>query len=305
MGTAMSTQSNGRIALDKGVYDALNDFWWMHTNISNRPTCIAEVVPLPPVVEGHHDALGTGAGSIWFPGPLLTARGDYDLSSPVVWRLEWPKHIVSHLVTDANPFGSITNLDLELAGGLLHLDAVTNCFDIRERTVLSKGDNLSTTFWERKGSTSTFTAPTYLLRLLGIHQCIHRYLPRFNYISGSSNYVASALSQDFHLTWSHLFSSTSQYLPQPAGCQIWTPSKHIISAMTLALLRQPSSRESLLAVRLAAPKPGASRSTSPVTWASTPISKPSKTKFLSSNLRPPSTFWGTCSPRQSPQVKIG
>ena len=58
------------------------------------------------------------------------------------------QHIVRRLVTDDNPQGTITNSDLELAGGLLHLDALTQCFDIRERTVLSKGDNLSTTFWE-------------------------------------------------------------------------------------------------------------------------------------------------------------
>jgi hypothetical protein len=45
-----------------------------------------------------------------------------------------------------NPHGSITNSDLELADGLLHLeDALSQCFDIWERTVLSKGDNLSTT----------------------------------------------------------------------------------------------------------------------------------------------------------------
>ncbi len=73
----------------------------------------------------------------------------------------------------------------------------------------------------------------------------------------------------------------SHYLPQPVGCQLWTPSKHIVSAVTSALLRQLSLRESLLAARLAAPKPGVNGSTSPMTWASTPFSKPSKTKFLS------------------------
>jgi hypothetical protein len=135
----------------------------MHSNISTRPTRIAEVVPLPPVAEGHHDALGAGAGGIWFPGPLLTPREGTTPSSPVVWRHQWPLHIKSRLVTDMNPSGSITNSDLKLAGGLLHLDALTSYFDVREPTVLSKGDNLSTTFWERKGSTSTASAPAYLL----------------------------------------------------------------------------------------------------------------------------------------------
>ena len=41
-----------------------------------------------------------------------------------------------------NPNGTLTNLDLELAGGLLHLDALVQAFDVRERTALYKGDNL-------------------------------------------------------------------------------------------------------------------------------------------------------------------
>jgi hypothetical protein len=222
-----------------------------------------------------------GTGGIWFPGPLLRARNGYDLLTLVVWRHRWPQHVISRLVTDSNPCGSITNSDLELAGGLLHLNALSNCFNICKHTVLSKGDNLSTTFWERKRSTSTSAAPAYLLCLFGIHQRIHRYIPRFDSISGASNHVADAILQDFYLPWSHMLVSLSHYLPPPVGCQLWTPSKRIILAGTLVLLRQPSSRESLLATRLAAPKPGVNRSTSPVTWASMPFSKPSKTKFLS------------------------
>jgi hypothetical protein len=219
------------------------------------------------MVEGHHNALGMGAGRIWFPGPLLRACNGYNLSTLVVWRHRWPQHDISQLVTDSNPYGSITNLDLELAGGLLHLNALFNCFNIHKRTILSKGDNLSTKSWERKGSTCTSVAPAYLLCLFGIHQCIHCYIPRFDYISGASNHVANTLSQDFHLPWSHMLASLSHYLPQPVGCQLWTPSKHIVSALTSVLLRQPSSRESLLAVHLAAPKPGVNGLTSPMTWA--------------------------------------
>ncbi|KAL3822916.1 hypothetical protein ACHAXA_010699 [Cyclostephanos tholiformis] len=183
MQNALSTQSKNRIALGNGVHDALADFRWMHSNITTRPTRIAELVPLPPVALGHHDASGKGAGGIWFPGDHLTLREGYAASTPLVWRHEWPPHVISRLVTDSNPSGSITNSDLELAGGLLHLDAIAHAFDIWERTVLSQGDNLSTTFWERNGSTTTASAPAYLLRLFGIHQQHHRYVPRFDYIS--------------------------------------------------------------------------------------------------------------------------
>lgn len=46
------------------------------------------------------------------------------------------------------PHGIITNLDLVLAGRLLHLDAFTQACDITEYMVLSKGEDLSTMFWD-------------------------------------------------------------------------------------------------------------------------------------------------------------
>ena len=52
------------------------------------------------------------------------------------------------LVTSENWGGTIYNSDLELAGGLLQLEAFAQTFDICECTLLRKGDNLSTTFWE-------------------------------------------------------------------------------------------------------------------------------------------------------------
>jgi hypothetical protein len=71
MQNALASNTGGRLALDKGVHHALEDFRGMQENISTRPTRIAEVVPLPLVAEGHHDASGLGAGGIWFPGPHL------------------------------------------------------------------------------------------------------------------------------------------------------------------------------------------------------------------------------------------
>jgi hypothetical protein len=173
MQNALASKAGGRLALDEGVHHALEDFWWMQENISTRPTRIAEVVPLPPVAKGHHDASGLGAGGIWFPGPHLAPRLGFTSTQLLVWQHRWPDFISSWLVMADNPHGSITNSDLELAGGLLHLDALSQCFDIWEWTVLSKGDNLSTNFWERQGSTSTNSPPAYLLCLFGMHQRFH------------------------------------------------------------------------------------------------------------------------------------
>ena len=281
MQNALSLSSGCRVALKKGVHDALNDFRWMHSNIASRPTRIAELVPLAPVAEGHHDASGTGAGGVWFPGPNVIPRQGFQPLLPLLWRYEWPDYIKNRLVSSDNPTGTISNSDLELAGGLLHLEALTQTFDITERTVLSKGDNLSTTFWERKGSTSSDKPPAYLLRLFGIHQRHHRYIPRFDYISGPSNPIADACSRDFHLKWPDLLDSLSGYLPQNSTYQVWTPSEQILSVVTSALLRKRCSPESQRIVPPKRTQSGTSGATSVLTWASTPFSKPSKTKFQS------------------------
>ena len=57
---ALTNKAKGRIALNKEVHNALDDFRWMHNNIATRPTRIAEIIPLLPAAEGHHDASGIG-----------------------------------------------------------------------------------------------------------------------------------------------------------------------------------------------------------------------------------------------------
>ncbi|KAL3827591.1 hypothetical protein ACHAXA_002088, partial [Cyclostephanos tholiformis] len=110
---ALSECMGGRIALTKGVHDAMDDFRWMCANITTRPTRIAELIPLPPVVEGHHDASGAGAGGIWFPSNRLVPWAGFHTKAPIVWRLQWPKAITTILITPDNLTGTITNSDLE------------------------------------------------------------------------------------------------------------------------------------------------------------------------------------------------
>ena len=278
---ALSDSNGGRVTLKRGVHQALDDFRWIANDLASRPSRIAEIVPLTPVAEGHHDASGKGAGGIWFPGEGLIPRKGVDATKPVIWRVEWPADITADIVSSDNPQGTITNSDLELAGGLIHLDAAAHSFDIRERTVVSKGDNLNTTFWERKGSATSNSAPAFLLRMFGIHQRYHRYVPRFDYLAGSSNFVADALSRDFHLTLPAVMSNLSNYLPQEVGFQVWTPRPALVSAVISALRKKQSPRESLLAEPTPPSPTGSSGSPSQLKWASTPFSKPSRTKYQS------------------------
>ena len=67
---------------------------------------------------------------------------------PLVWCLKWLDLIIRKLVTSSNPTGTISNSDLDLAGGLLHLKALAQSLDTCEQTILSKTNNLDTLYLE-------------------------------------------------------------------------------------------------------------------------------------------------------------
>ena len=280
MQLALTNKKGHRISLKKGVHDAIKDFHWILNNLNSRPTRIAELIPLQAAAVGHHDASGAGAGGVWFPADHLVPRAGFT-QQPLLWRFEWPPHIRDQLITADNPTGTISISDFELAGGLLHLEALAQAFDVRERTVLSKTDNLATLYWQRKASSTTDRVPAYLLRNFGIHQRFHRYVPRHDYLSGGSNPLADDASRLFHLSDSNFLSFFNNHHIQTQPYQIWTPSPQIVGAVISALQRKRCKPESLL-VEPAAPTPlGSNGNPTVLNWASIPYSKPSRTPYLS------------------------
>jgi hypothetical protein len=165
---------------------------------------------------------------------------------------------------------------------MLHLDVLAHAFDIREeRTIVSKTDNLPTMFWERKGSCRGNSPPAYLLRLFGIHQRLHRYVPRHDYIPGLSNPMADDASRLFHLSDADFLKHFAAHHPQTPFYKHVTPTPQLVSAAILALRKKTSAVESL---QVAPPPPtatGQSGSSTQIEWASTPFSKPSRTKYPS------------------------
>lgn len=284
MQLALSNKIGSRVNTNKGVHQALDDFRWMLNDIKSRPTRIAELIPLLASALGYHDASGTGAGGVWFPHQSLDPRtkpGETPSHTPLVWRYKWPQDIIDALVTDDNPNGTITNSDLELAGGLLHLEAIAHHFDVRERTILSKTDNLATMFWQRKGSATSEKPPAYLLRLFGIHQRYHRYVPRHDYIPGKSNPMADDASRLFDLTDAQFLAYFNEQFKQAGSFRYVRLNSSVISSVTSALRRKVLPVDSLLADPLPVTPIGNNGPTSQLNWAAIPFSKPSKTKYLS------------------------
>ena len=172
-------------------------------------------------------------------------------------------------------------MDLELAGGLLHLEALVQAFAIRERTALGRTDNLNALFWQRAGSATTDKVPAQLLRLFGIHQRAHRYVPRHNYLAGPSNPTTDALSREFGLSWEEVMRELGHCMPPGAGYQVWEPSPQILEAVTTALINKRQAPESVVVT----PPPVEARahpldcSRAVIEWPSTPFSKPAATRY--------------------------
>ena len=72
------------------------------------PTRCKELVAGWPDFVGVKDASGQGVGGVIF-GETLSCQ-------PTVFRYKWPNDMQASLVSFANPQGSITNSDLEMAG---------------------------------------------------------------------------------------------------------------------------------------------------------------------------------------------
>lgn len=291
-----SEDSRSRITLTSAVHSILDDFRWLLTELESRPTRLYELVPLQPTLVGAHDAAGHGAGGVWFPTTqavsrrtqLQGARGRHQ-QTPIVWRLPFPTRVQRELVTFQNPSGAITNSDLELAGGLLHLEAAAQCFDIRERTILSKTDNMATMYWNRKGSATTTSAPAYLLRMYSYHRRYHRYIPLHDYIQGTVNAMADDASRLQHLSNRDFLAHFNSTYPQRQSWQLWTPTLPLSSATITSLFRKPSDPASWLA---GPPPPiplGPNGAISARHWPSIPYSATSKILSSSSKSLPTGT----------------
>ena len=69
------------VDLRKGFHQA---FRWIAEDIATQPMRLAELIPIGPSTEGHHDASGKGAGCIWFPGDAIDPRTGWSQDIPMV-----------------------------------------------------------------------------------------------------------------------------------------------------------------------------------------------------------------------------
>jgi hypothetical protein len=114
-----------------------------------------------------------------------------------------------------------------------------------------------------------------------MHQRLHHYVPRHDYIPGGSNPMADDASRLFHFSDTEFLAYFNSTYPQDNGFRLVTPTPSLVSAMTSALLRKPFNVESLRAEAPAPTPTGDPGASTQLHWASIPFSKPSATKYQS------------------------
>ena len=272
MQAAIRTHASGRLRLDRGFHDAIEDFRWLSDSMRDRPTRLQELVPTQPTLLGAHDASGRGAGGVWFPSPEAVCRDvtthtlrqgalirqSIDPRAPVLWRVPFDSTIQDRLISFANPTGTINNSELELAGSVLHNSVAAHCYDIRERTIKSSTDNIVSLYWDRKGSITASSPAAYLLRAQALHQRHHRYLSLKDYLEGPRNGMADDASRLLDLSPHQLLTHFDSRYPQSHPWQLWTPPLPMISAVTSAVHRRRYKPEWFLPAPTPLPRTGPS-----------------------------------------------
>jgi hypothetical protein len=195
MQAAIRTKASGRLRLDKGFHDAIEDFRWLSDSLRDRSTRLQELVPMQPALLGAHDASSSrGAVGVWFPSPEAVCRDvkihtlrqgalvqhSIDPRAPLLWRVPFDSTIHDKLVSFANPSGTINNSELKLAGSVLHNSVAAHCYNIRERTIKSSTNDIVSLYWDRKGSITASSPAVYLLRAQALHQRHHCYIRNLN-----------------------------------------------------------------------------------------------------------------------------
>ena len=138
-----------RVALSRGVYQALTYFRWLTEDLIRLPTILCNLVLLQPKLDIYHNSSGHMCEGAVLPGTTTVPRTsqphpsaaaispDTMRAHPIVWLV----HILTEITYQLISRGQVTNSDLELAGRVLHHTYMTDCFDIHKRTMLSHTDN--------------------------------------------------------------------------------------------------------------------------------------------------------------------
>ena len=113
--------------------------------------------------------------------------------------MPWPKDITNNLVSDANPGGTLTNSDLEMAALVVHYVILESLAPLTRKHIGMFSDNSPTVSWATKMASHASTPVAgRLIRALAMRQRTTQSAPaKVEHISGVENVSADVASQSF------------------------------------------------------------------------------------------------------------
>jgi hypothetical protein len=281
---------SSRLRLSHLVKHALLDWAHIAADLSSHPMPIASLVPRAPHYVGAVDASGIGCGGFW----VATHHGQ--LPAPIVFRYAFPKDISSQLVSTANPSGTITNSDFELAAVALGLAILQQHAPKQHTCAFAASDNTPTVAWCNKGSTSLVGANAHLLRWMAQLTRASGLTLKPVSVPGNSNHVADFCSQSFDLPDQDFLLELNKRFPTTPFWQLVHPTPETGHSMISALSCKMSRWHSAHHVKGVTEQPPLSGTPSvpPLAW--TPPCPSAATPSQPYNSSPIAIEWATLLP---------
>ncbi len=271
-------QHGPRIRINNLVRQSLRDWLAIANDVAAHPVPLSQLVPAAPTFIGATDASKAGMGGFWIP----TYSESPPSLAPFIWRAHFPPAVQAALVSFTNPGGALSNSDLELAALVTGANMVTpRPTGEAPARLLCAVDNTPTLAWSQRGSTSSLTAPAFLLRSLAQSARQSNFTLSAVYTPGASNSLADLCSRSFHLNDRDFLHAVQQQFPIQPSWTLAQPSSELLSHMNSSLFKQMPPWESVPHVPRPLTPPGLSGkksvppSTKMPTYTTPPIPSPS------------------------------
>ncbi len=159
--------------------------------LTRKPTRCRELTCGWPDYIGIIDASSHGVGGVIF--------GELSECIPTLFRWEWPKDVQKQVISFNNPTGTITNLDLEMAGLLLLWLTIEGvCGSLQEKRTALFGDNPPSIGWVARLGLKQLSVAENLIQALALRLKVQQACPLTPiHIEGNRNAISDVPSRSF------------------------------------------------------------------------------------------------------------
>jgi hypothetical protein len=196
-----------RIRITHLLRTVLRDWLLLIKDMHHTLAPLHTLVPTAPTLIATTDALHLGLGGAWTTHHAGTTAN-------YLWRTPVPLTLQANLLTEKHPGGSVTINDLELAASIIGATLASQSSPLPYNHLLLGTDNTAACAWLNKGSTTSTSAPAFLLHQLARLHCALNFTLSALYVPGTSNHIADCCSRLLYLSdTDFLHVQPSRYSP--------------------------------------------------------------------------------------------